>query len=77
MDWYKHFAVKFLASTAHMSLAERGAYITLLDHQWDRGGYLPKDEHAVIRMVGIASDDEADIVRAILLAKFRLGKHGY
>ncbi len=77
MDWYKHFAVRFLAATAYMSLAQRGAYITLLDHQWDRGGFLPKDEHQVIRMVGIASDAEADVVRFVLTEKFQLGKQGY
>ncbi len=60
-----------------MSLAQRGAYITLLNHQWDREGYLPKDEHQIIRMVGVASDDEADIVRGIISEKFQLGKHGF
>lgn len=77
MDWYKHFATKFLAATAHMSLAHRGAYITLLNHQWDRGGYLPGDLASASRLAGVASDEERAIVAEVLDEKFEHSKRGY
>lgn len=77
MDWYKHYAARFLTGTAHMDFTRRGAYITLLDHQWERGGYLPETEAEVVRISGAQNDEEKQALKSVLSEKFLRGKRGY
>jgi len=49
--WFDFYPERFIAGTAIMELAERGAYITLLCHQW-LAGSLPDDPRILARLVG-------------------------
>ncbi len=49
---FQFYPKDFLAGTADMSNAEVGAYIRLLCHQWDKGGYLPDDDKKLTRLCG-------------------------
>ena len=49
--WFDFYPERFIAGTAIMELAERGAYITLLCHQW-LAGSLPEDPRILARLVG-------------------------
>lgn len=68
---YQHYAKDFLAGTADMSIAERGAYITLLDQAWDQSpvATLPDDDTKLRRFAG-ADPEEWKVVRTAVLAKF-------
>ena len=39
-----------------MTLAERGAYVTLLAHQWKEGS-IPSDKHSLARIMRVDSDE--------------------
>lgn len=56
--WFDFFPERFIAGTAIMDLSERGAYITLLCHQW-LAGSLPDDKRLLSRLAG---GDVADVV---------------
>jgi uncharacterized protein YdaU (DUF1376 family) len=58
-----------------MSLAERGAYITLLAYQWDTGS-IPDDRTALARIFGGCSRAQAEKLWAKIGAKFRQGSDG-
>lgn len=49
--WFDFYPERFIAGTAIMELAERGAYITLLCHQW-LAGSLPDDPRILARLAG-------------------------
>jgi uncharacterized protein YdaU (DUF1376 family) len=49
--WFDFYPERFIAGTAIMELSERGAYITLLCHQW-LAGALPDDPRILARLVG-------------------------
>lgn len=68
---YQHYAKDFLAGTADMSCAERGAYITLLDQAWDQSpvATLPMDDEKLRRMAG-ADKDEWQQIKLAVLPKF-------
>jgi uncharacterized protein YdaU (DUF1376 family) len=68
---YQHYAKDFLAGTADMSCAERGAYITLLDQAWDQSpvATLPDSDEKLRRFAG-ADPDEWLKVKTSVLAKF-------
>src|SRR5215471_6054754 len=44
----------YLVETAHLSAAERGAYITLQLHYWKRPGGLPDDDRVLALMAGVS-----------------------
>lgn len=72
---FSFYAKDFLAATATMSLAERGAYITLLGHQWDAGS-VPSSPRERARVLGCTAAQE----RAIwlrLASKFALVGDAY
>ena len=48
---FSFYAKDFLTGTVTMSLAERGAYVTLLAHQWD-AGCVPSDPVLRARVLG-------------------------
>jgi uncharacterized protein YdaU (DUF1376 family) len=49
--WFDMYPERFIAGTAIMDLAERGAYITLLCHQW-LAESLPADPRILARLAG-------------------------
>jgi len=57
--WFDFYPERFIAGTAIMELHERGAYITLLCHQW-LAGSLPNDLRALSRLAG------GDVPEAVL-----------
>lgn len=48
---FSFYAKDFLTGTATMTLAERGAYVTLLSHQWD-SGTVPSGDAPRSRLLG-------------------------
>lgn len=50
---------------AHLSLEERGAYITLLTAMWGRGGRLAHDEHALSILLSIDQAYANKLLRAL------------
>lgn len=72
MPWYPK---DFYAATAHLALAERYAYRTLLDYQWMLG-VLPNDPKQLARLVGASESEFAD-VWPIVSKKFELTEDGY
>jgi uncharacterized protein YdaU (DUF1376 family) len=71
---FSFYAKDFISGTVTLSLAERGAYITLLSYQWDHGA-VPDDATARQRLLG-CTKREADAVWVTLLSKFRQGEDG-
>lgn len=57
--WFDFYPERFIAGTAIMELHERGAYITLLCHQW-LAGSLPNDLRILSRLAG------GDVSEAVL-----------
>ena len=50
---FSFYAQDFVLGTMQLSLAERGAYITLLAYQWNHGS-VPADHAALARICGCA-----------------------
>ena len=50
---YQHYAKDWLVGTAHLSLEQQGAYLRLLDHQWEDGP-LPASPAALARLLGVS-----------------------
>lgn len=72
---FSFYAKDFLTGTVTMSLAERGAYVTLLAHQWD-AGFVPGDAVARARLLGCTLAQAAR-VWAIVSEKFTACDQGY
>jgi uncharacterized protein YdaU (DUF1376 family) len=68
------YATDFIVGTAEMSLAETGAFILLLCHQWDKGT-LPAEAEKLARLVHAGSDEEKKAVTEVL-KKFAVSKSG-
>lgn len=72
---FQFYAKDFLIGTATMSLAERGAYVTLLAFQWDKGA-VPSELAEVSRLWG-CSVPAAKKLWAVVGSKFALGADGW
>lgn len=57
---FSFYAKDFLTGTATMTLAERGAYVTLLAHEWDAGG-VPGTASERARVLGCTAAKEKAI----------------
>lgn len=68
------YATDFIVGTAEMGLAETGAYIKLLCHQWDKG-QLPADAQKLHRLVGATTAAEQEAVNNVLSKFETKGKH--
>ena len=68
---FQFYAADFILGTVTLSLANRGAYITLLSSQWDRG-YVPDDAVERQRILGCTAKEESAAWRA-LRSKFVQG----
>lgn len=64
--FYKHFIGDFQRDTSHLSLTERGAYRSLLDHHYATEKPLPKDVDALCRIVGAVSKADRAAVAAVI-----------
>lgn len=67
---FQFYARDFLTGVATLSLAERGAYISLLAHQWDSGS-VPSAAHERARILGCAAAEERRLW-AKIVSKFSL-----
>lgn len=71
---FSFYAQDFMLGTVTLSLAERGAYITLLCYQWDLGS-VPDDPAARMRILACSKRDAA-AAWAGLAGKFHQGDDG-
>lgn len=71
---FSFYAKDFMLGTVTLSLAERGAYITLLAYQWDIGG-VPGDTDTLARILG-CSRPQAVKAWLGIVAKFQQGSDG-
>lgn len=72
---FQFYAKDFLVGTAAMTLVERGAYVTLLAHEWDAGS-VPALAPARARVLGCTPAQERKIWQA-LAPKFVLQDGAY
>ena len=78
--WYDHDAYAFLEGTQEMTNTEKGIYITLMNHQFCRGGYLPVELGHVATLVGVTlgvGHFEEEAFLRVVEAKFTAHKRGY
>jgi len=64
--FYKHFIGDFQRDTSHLSLTERGAYRSLLDHHYATEKPLPKDIDALCRIVGAVTKADRAAVASVI-----------
>jgi len=72
---FQFYAKDFLTGTLTLSLAERGAYVTLLAYQWDVG-VVPLEDAALIRILGCSRQEFRALWPAVS-AKFERADDGY
>ena len=72
---FSFYGNDFLMGTASMTLEERGAYITLLIHQWDRLAVPGDDRRALATLLGVSKTKAAHLWPA-LAPKFVRGIDG-
>ena len=72
---FQFYADKFLTGTMAMTLAERGAYITLLCYQWEHGAVPGGDMAALSRVLG-TTIRECETIWQSIQAKFKKCSHG-
>jgi uncharacterized protein YdaU (DUF1376 family) len=73
---FSFYAKDFLTGTATMSLAERGAYATLLAHQWDAGSVPGDDMAKLSRLLGV-TPTQARKLWDVVGSKFTSAAAGY
>ncbi len=75
--WYKRYPGDYLRDTAHLSLAEDGAYGRLLDHYYSTSAPLPPDTVALYRICRAMDDAERRAVDGVLRQFFALRSDGH
>lgn len=76
MNFYKRFMGDYTRDTAHLSLAEHGAYTLLLDHYYSTEQPLPADAAALYRICRAFEKAEQKAVIAVADAFFPVGDDG-
>ena len=76
MNFYKRFMGDYAKDTAHLSLAEHGAYTLLLDHYYATEQPLPEDYQALYRICRAFDKKEQEAVRSIVDAYFPISDEG-
>jgi len=71
-NWYPRYLGDYMRDTAHLTLAEHGAYTILLDHYYSTRQPLVDDENALFRICRAFSDDERLAVRSVLAQFFKI-----
>jgi len=76
MNYYKRFMGDYAKDTAHLSLAEHGAYTLLLDHYYATEQPLPEDYQSLYRICRAFDKKEQQAVRNIVDAYFPVSDQG-
>lgn len=66
MNFYKHYIGDFQRDTGHLSLTERGAYLSLIHHYYATEKPLPNNIDALCRIAGAVSSIERKAVKSVL-----------
>jgi uncharacterized protein YdaU (DUF1376 family) len=74
--WYPMYVGDWRSKTSHLSLAEKGAYLELLNHGYSVKGGLPNDLQKLCRICGADHVTEITVVKAIIAEFFTLEKDG-
>jgi len=77
MNYYPHHIGDFRSGTFNMTRQERWVYRDMIDVYYDTEGPFPDDLVAIYKMMGVRSDEDKELVAAILLLKFELRPTGY
>jgi len=77
VNFYKHYIGDFQRDTGHLSLTERGAYRSLLDHHYATERPLPTDMTQLCRIVGAVSKADRDAVKRVLGEFWQLEGEGW
>lgn len=75
--WYAHYPGDYGRDTAHLSLAQHGAYRLLLDHYYSTAAPLPSDVTALRRICRAFDQVEQNAVDSVLREFFELRADGY
>jgi uncharacterized protein YdaU (DUF1376 family) len=76
-QWYPHYPGDYERDTAHLKLAEHGAYRLLLDHYYSAGGPPPPDKERLYRVCRAFDLAERAAVDTVLAQFFVLRENGY
>lgn len=76
MNFYKRFMGDYAKDTAHLTLAEHGAYTLLLDHYYATEKPLPEDYQALYRICRAFDKKEQMAVRSVVDAYFPVSDGG-
>lgn len=76
MNFYKRYMGDYGRDTAHLSLAEHGAYTLLLDHYYSTEGALPAELAALYRVCRAFDKNEQRAVASVANAYFPVGPDG-
>ncbi|WP_051228832.1 YdaU family protein [Paludibacterium yongneupense] len=76
MNFYKRFMGDYARGTAHLSLAEHGAYSLLLDYYYATEKGLPSDVVALYRICRAFSPEEQQAVVSVAEQYFLIGEDG-
>ncbi|WP_155837572.1 DUF1376 domain-containing protein [Herminiimonas sp. CN] len=74
--WYARHFKDYAAKTAHLSLAEHGAYTMLLDHYYQSNGKLIANAMAIARVCRCQTEEERIAVQSVLDQFFILDDSG-
>ena len=66
MNFYKHYIGDFQRDTGHLSLTERGAYLSLIHHYYATEKPLPNNLDALCRIAGAVSPIERKAVKSVI-----------
>ena len=75
--WYKRFPGDYRRDTAHLTLAQHGAYGLLLDHYYSNAAPLPADLDALRRICSCSEEAERKAVDFVVAQFFELRADGY
>jgi len=76
MNFWKRYPGDYGRDTAHLGLAQHGAYTLLLDHCYSTERPLPSDYEALYRVCRAFTDDERVAVRSVAEEFFPVGDDG-
>lgn len=76
MNFWKRFIGDYRAKTGHLSLAEHGAYATMLDEYYSKEGPINPDTMALFRLCRAFDEAEQKAVLKVRDEFFRVGKDG-
>lgn len=75
--WYPRYPGDYGRDTAHLTLAQHGAYCLLLDHYYATSGPLPTDVPTLYRIFRAFEEMEREAVNSVLSQFFQLRADRY